>query len=192
MPRIGILDSLEQEQKDQLVTWIETYNIGQVLEKVAAPPPDGFGIKTHITSLRRFYQREKLRDGRDNVALARSGVLHPEELSIIQTAALTAVTQRALESAIAPDFEGSHLPAAAKWLLALQETEMRRQQLNLRQDQLQLQRERLELEKARLVLDAEFKAIGMLYPAGAATLGDIARDLLSMDKKHHQNTKNSA
>jgi len=68
MPRTGILDSLEPEQKDQLMTWMELYEIEQVLEKVAAPPPEGFRIKTHITSLRRFYRREKIRDAQENIA----------------------------------------------------------------------------------------------------------------------------
>jgi hypothetical protein len=185
---MGILDSLEPEQKDQLVTWIETGNIGQVLEKVAARPPDGFGIKTHITSLRRFYQREKLRDGRDNVALARGGVLNPEELSLLQTAARTAITQHAFESAIAPDFDGSHLPASAKWLLALEESELRREQLQLRKDQIQLQRDRLELEKARLIVEAELKEIGTLAAPGTPTVADLAREIL---KLHGQNTKKS-
>src|SRR5689334_1039798 len=118
MPRIGILESLEPEQKDQLMTWIETLDIEQVLEKVAARPPDGFGLKTHITSLRRFYRREKIRDAQDNVALARAASLHPNDLELIREAATNALTQHAFDSATAPDLEGSHLPAAAKRLLA--------------------------------------------------------------------------
>jgi len=50
------------------MTWMELYEIEQVLEKVAAPPPEGFRIKTHITSLRRFYRREKIRDAQENIA----------------------------------------------------------------------------------------------------------------------------
>ena len=50
------------------MTWMELYEIEQVLEKVAAPPPEGFRIKTHIISLRRFYRREKIRDAQENIA----------------------------------------------------------------------------------------------------------------------------
>lgn len=41
----------------QLLSWLEMFPIAEVVQKVAAPPPDGFGIKTYITSLRRFQAR---------------------------------------------------------------------------------------------------------------------------------------
>jgi hypothetical protein len=50
MSRPGILDSLSPEQQDQLITWMETMPMKAVLERVSSSPPDGFGVKTHITS----------------------------------------------------------------------------------------------------------------------------------------------
>ncbi len=61
MPFPGILDTLSPEQSDQLLTWLEIHPIQTVIELVAAPPPDGFGMKTHVTSLRRFYRRAQSR-----------------------------------------------------------------------------------------------------------------------------------
>jgi hypothetical protein len=178
MPRIGILDSLEPEQKEQLMTWLSNLEIAQVLDKVAAPPPEGFGIKTHITSLRRFYQREKIREAQENVNFARAACTQASDLEIIHTAAFTALTHRAFESAIAPDLAGSHLPAAAKWLLALQDNEFRREQLQLR-------RERLELEKRKLLIDTELKEVGILQ-SGDSRISDTARAFLKPDARKPQ------
>jgi hypothetical protein len=61
----GILDSLSTAQQEQLVDWLELHPIKTVLEFVAAPPPEGFGIKTHITSMRRFQLRAQAHNQRD-------------------------------------------------------------------------------------------------------------------------------
>jgi hypothetical protein len=55
----GILDGLSNDQQDQLLSWLKLYPIKEVLGMVAAPP-EGFDIKTHITSLRRFQQQAQL------------------------------------------------------------------------------------------------------------------------------------
>ena len=61
----GILDSLSPEQREQLMDWLELHPVQKVLELVAAPPPDGFGIKTHITSLRRFHHQAQAANQKD-------------------------------------------------------------------------------------------------------------------------------
>src|SRR6188508_3187316 len=102
MPRIGILDSLEREQKDLLVTWIETLPIKLVLEKICAPPPEGFNIRTHITSLRRFYQRERNAHTRENVDYARGATMTANDAELIKQAAADALTHHAFEVATTP------------------------------------------------------------------------------------------
>ena len=57
MSKTGILDTLAEGQQLQLLSWLEMFPIAEVVQKVAAPPPEGFGIKTYITSLRRFQAR---------------------------------------------------------------------------------------------------------------------------------------
>ncbi|MDB6039795.1 MAG: hypothetical protein JWM99_3636 [Verrucomicrobiales bacterium] len=52
-----VLSALSAAQQEQLFDWLELYPPKIVLEMVAAPPPDGFGLKTHLTSLRRFHER---------------------------------------------------------------------------------------------------------------------------------------
>ena len=46
--------SLTEEQQADLFDWLSTiYDV--VLKRIAQPPPYGFGIKTHINSLHRFF-----------------------------------------------------------------------------------------------------------------------------------------
>src|SRR5688572_5910472 len=47
--------SLTQEQQDKLLQLIqEGDDIGTVCSRIASPPPEGFGMNVHLTSLRRF------------------------------------------------------------------------------------------------------------------------------------------
>ena len=47
--------ALTNEQRLQLLEWIEKdQDIVTIWERLNAPPPDGFGVKVHMTSLRRF------------------------------------------------------------------------------------------------------------------------------------------
>ena len=126
--------------------------------------------------LRRFYRREKIREAQENITLARAASIHPGDLEIIREAASISLTQQAFNSASAPDLEGSHLPAAAKWLLALHDLEIRREQLKIR-------REQMELEKRKLLIDAELKEVGIMYAQGVPKISDIARELLACDPK---------
>lgn len=58
--------ALTHEQRIQLLEWIEKdEDIATIYERVNAPPPHGFGVRVHATSLRRF--RTGLRAG-DRIA----------------------------------------------------------------------------------------------------------------------------
>ena len=170
MSRPGILDSLEREQKDQLVTWIETLPINLVLEKVASPPPEGFNIRTHITSLRRFYQRERNKETHENVSFARGAVMSTTDLQIIREAAVAALTNRAYEVASAPGLDESELSRAARWLTTLQQ-----QEVSL--EKLRLSREKLLLEKQKLQLQAAIREAAALTGDDAAMIRKVAENL---------------
>lgn len=170
MPRIGILDGLSPEQQEQLIDWIETMPIKLVVEKSSTPPPEGLGIKTHITSLRRFYQRYQVEHLRDDLAVAASVYLTSDNLQSLRTSAMAVLTHHAFESATAPNFDGSHLPTAARWLNALREHELREQRLALA-------RERLELEKEKLRMAAVFKQADCVHPDDIQSIREAAQQL---------------
>jgi hypothetical protein len=50
------LSKLTEEQQADLFDWLTTGTYDDVLKRIAQPPPKGFGIKTHINSLFRFYK----------------------------------------------------------------------------------------------------------------------------------------
>jgi hypothetical protein len=171
MPRIGILDSLSEDQKDQLYSWIQSMPINEVLDKLAAQPPDGFGIKTYVTSLRRFFQREKLIRDRDNLPLARMAHLNSEEINLLQAASAATLSQQLFEAISMPDPDRSHLSAASKWLLATKEQELRREKLKLARD-------RYELDRQKLRLSAAFKQIQCMTGEEAQKIKDALHFVL--------------
>jgi hypothetical protein len=50
----SLLSQLSCDQLALLFTWMEKHPLTTVLEMIAAPPPKGFGIKTHHNTLRRL------------------------------------------------------------------------------------------------------------------------------------------
>ena len=50
----SLLARLSSEQRTQLFKWLLGYSVADVVNFVAAPPPQGFGIQTHKTTLRRI------------------------------------------------------------------------------------------------------------------------------------------
>ena len=64
------LAQFTQEQLDQIFDWLTEHTYREVLQFVAKPPPDGFGVKLHKTTLVRFYRSERRR--RHAEALAQS------------------------------------------------------------------------------------------------------------------------
>jgi hypothetical protein len=53
------LSKLTEEQQADLFDWLTTDSYDVVLKRIAQPPPKGFGIKTHINSLYRFYEQRQ-------------------------------------------------------------------------------------------------------------------------------------
>src|SRR5678809_866429 len=69
------LASLTEEQQADLFDWLTTDTYEAVLKRIAQPAPKGFGIKTHINSLCRFYElRQAQIRARDLADLCRT---HP-------------------------------------------------------------------------------------------------------------------
>jgi hypothetical protein len=54
-----VLSKLTEEQQADLFDWLTTDTYDVVLKRIAQPPPKGFGIRTHINSLFRFYKERQ-------------------------------------------------------------------------------------------------------------------------------------
>src|SRR5688572_29926244 len=115
------LHALTATQRAQLFDWLEFYPAKQVLDMVAAEPPEGFGIKTHLTALRRFHLRARSHfhsqlAADPQLALERNAVvMHQEQLS------LHALRQAAVEFSTSQHRSASQFNALAHWIIRLKE-----------------------------------------------------------------------
>ena len=154
MPKIGILDQLTDSQQAQLITWLETMSLTEVLEKLNAAPPEGFGIRTYMTSLRRFQarinreQRAELLEQQPAAATEADRMLRSAQDQLLQHVLHLVTTSNSSSSAIG---------AVAKIIARQQDYGLRLQELELRQRALKLAEERLQLDRqstaAQLILD---------------------------------------
>src|SRR5688572_30514667 len=51
-----LLNNLPQDQQRRILDWVASDTYMNVIKKIAAPAPEGLGLKVHYTSLRRFWQ----------------------------------------------------------------------------------------------------------------------------------------
>ena len=122
------LFKLSAEQQDQLYDWVHKLGYVKAKELVALPPPDGFGVKTHLNSLCRFVARySEMRKEREFFDILRcaSGELHPETLR----AAETMTHQMAFEIATSPQRELENFRLLSRWIIHLKEHELKERTL---------------------------------------------------------------
>ncbi len=121
---------------------------------VAAPPPEGFGINTHLTSLRRFHMRAQAHFQKD---LAES---HMEVLAELgaDPLALNRLTDAALrqfanELATVQKRDPAHFATVSRWVLRLQQNAQREREHKLHQDRLEQKKTEFEFNAARAALN---------------------------------------
>jgi hypothetical protein len=146
-----ILNSLTAAQQAQLFEWAELYPQKVALEKVAAPPPEGFGIKMHLTTLRRFHLRARLFYGRQlSEEGSRAGADHrrdkPQELT------METVRQAALELSSMHRHGPAEFNAVSRWLMRVKESEHRERELELMKERIELEKRKFEFNAARAAI----------------------------------------
>jgi len=52
---IDVLGNLSEEDQERVLEWLENTSYREVLKLIAEPAPEGFGLKIHYNSLRKFY-----------------------------------------------------------------------------------------------------------------------------------------
>src|SRR5688572_886511 len=129
------LFKLSPQQQAQLYDWIHKLGYGKAKALVALPPPDGFGIRTHLNSLCRFVARytemQKEREFFDILRCA-SGELHPQTLRAAETMA----HQMAFEIATSPQMDLEKFRAVSRWVLAVKSDQQKEAYRNLALNQL--------------------------------------------------------
>jgi hypothetical protein len=156
------LAALTSSQQEQLFDWLEIYPAKTVLELVAAAPPEGLGIKTHLTSLRRFHARARACFHREIIAAPIE--LLPEHTDPVALDKLTATALRqfAVEMATVQERDPSRFGTISRWVLRVQQNEQRDRELKIAEDRVALTKLRVEMEKTKFEYSAARAALNHL------------------------------
>ena len=151
-PNPSPLEALTEPQRDQLFAWLETHKVSHVLQLVARPEPDGFGIATHDNTLRRWHRREKLARRPSELEFAQQVIAASKDDPLLDQATATLLRQAAFDLSSAPKTSARDFKALARWVLKLRQQQHEAELLALKRERLARQ---LELEKQRLALETK-------------------------------------
>jgi hypothetical protein len=165
-PNPSPLDKLSAEDRERLLGWLELHPTRKVVEMAAQQPPDGLGLKTHETTLRRFAARHRAQDRAEDFGLARLFALGSAAASAATDSALTSdspqimdsatqslVSDWAFEIASSPRRKLAAFKVLSRWVLKQRELEQREREINLHTSRLALDREKFEFSAARAALN---------------------------------------
>jgi hypothetical protein len=164
------LSDLSQEDQAKLISWLERNTPAKVVEMVAAPRPEGFGINTHITTLRRFFARYTHHYRKEDYELAKElSSTPPSEEANLRKATIATLEKMAFDMAITPKGKLNQFKALAKWCMKLSDQEQKLAMMNITREKLALDRQKFELNVARAAL-LHFKPLEKI--AGDPSLDD--------------------
>ena len=163
----SLIDELPEEAQLKIVSWLECYSTRRVVEMIAEPAPEGFGIQTHITTLRRFYARHSTDSHLDEMEIAKA-LVGAQASDPIGTATETSLKHWAFQIATQPQRTSSAFKALSRWFHKVEDQRYRKLQL-------ELQKERLALERARFEFNAAREALNHRTSLGEI-LHDYSRD----------------
>jgi len=143
--RPSTLDTLTDEQKDQLYDWLKQMPVLQVALKLAQPAPEGFGIKTHNTTLQRYKERRWAEEAADQMEAAKNACASSADHAILDTAIASTLKRHLFARASAPDAKTADLALLARFV-------HRHEKLKLEVERVQISRERLAQNNRRLDL----------------------------------------
>lgn len=137
------LSNLAADQLDDLFAWLTDSTYAEVEKRVAQPSPEGFGLKVHLTTLRRFYH-ERLRAECD-AALA-------DDTDPFVTGRLVVASDKALAYST---YSLARSQARPELLNQLSRALHRRQSLDLKRAFLEVAHKHAELAEARVEIERQ-------------------------------------
>jgi hypothetical protein len=149
-----VLSSLSAAQQEQLFDWLELNPARTVLELVAAPPPEGFGLRMHLTTLRRVHRAARTRF-HANLAATELELIPPlgSVPSPLDQEAVAGLREFAVELATVQQRDPLHFATVSRWVLRLEQNAQRERQLKIAENRLALLKEKLALEKSKADLE---------------------------------------
>jgi hypothetical protein len=164
------LSVLTEEQQADLFDWLTAGTYESVLKRIAQPPPGGFGIKTHINSLYRFYEQRQAQiraldlanivaDGEGRATI--SGPHGERGAGSFIQAATTAFAHSTYILSNSP-LNPATYRSLSRTLHQHEDIAVKREYLDVARQQLALARERLQLERTQFEYNAARAAIALL------------------------------
>lgn len=151
MPKsTSAVDQLPEAAREQILSWLECHPTREVVQMIAQPPPDGFGLNTHITTLRRFYARHQASSRPAEEEIAR--LFESNGPPALENATENLLGEWAFLIATNPQKTNGGFKSLARWLLKKREQDQRDRQLDIYQQRLGLDREKFEFNAARQAL----------------------------------------
>ena len=176
----SLFNQLTEDQKAQIFDWLQCFGYTDTIKRVAAPAPDGFGLKTHRQSLHRFYQRYSQELIPEHLESAVALKATKEQTAALGLSAEEAVTHAAFQLATSPlDIET--FKQLSRWITKNKADEHKAAYVRVAEQHLALARERLALERAKFEFNAAREAL-----IHHATLGKIMEDTTRDDEARIQ------
>ena len=147
-----MLSKLTEEKQNQVYDWLITFGYAETLDKVAAPPPDGFGLRTHRQSLQRFFKRHQKKLRAEDIAAAKENRSSPEDASVLVSDAEQHLQYAAQQLASSP-MDCDQFRDVSRWLATHKDHELKRDYYQLATQQLALARERFAFDRERYEFD---------------------------------------
>ena len=145
------IESLPPEAQEQIIAWLEVESRRKVLERIAKPPPEGFGLKTHLTTLNRFYTHHFAHERQADRELAK--LLAPDALGDpIDAATRSLLSDFAFQIATRPKRNIEAFKALSRWVLKRRENEQRDREIQILSERLAFDREKWEFDVSRQIL----------------------------------------
>jgi hypothetical protein len=145
------IDHLPISDHEQILGWLESYPTYVVVEKIAKAPPEGYGIRTHITTLRRFYARNQAASATSELEIAKLFDSN-DPMTQLEVATENLLRNWAFQIATDPQRTTGAFKALSCWLQRAKEQQQREIQLDLNRQRLALEREKFEFNAARQAL----------------------------------------
>ncbi|HEX7858842.1 MAG TPA: hypothetical protein VF773_00805 [Verrucomicrobiae bacterium] len=173
----SVLDQFSDDQQAQVYDWLNSIGYTETINRIAAPEPDGFALKTHRASLHRFYLRYSAQLKSEH--LQEAGTLLSSDPAGGQTFASAAeqtAAHIAFQISTSPP-EKDSFKNLSRWVSTQKEHQHKAQYLRIAEDHVALARERLALEREKFQFNAARQAL-----IHHDKLGEIMRDDASDDE----------
>jgi len=158
-----MLNTLTAAQQEQLFDWAELLPNKTVLERVALPAPEGFGLKMHLTTLRRFHRAARVRLQKELTDSSNeSSAETPADPAVLDQITDAALRQFAVEMATVQDRDPVRFATVSRWVLRLQQNARRDRELKILEERLVLEKAKAALEKTKFEFNASRAALSCL------------------------------